>query len=100
MFLFNIGFSSSANWSLSNLQKINVHELYTRQRQSLRPWFEFFNTTKFKLPVNVPTGISKRKINEKIYFDLFEAFRRLLANVEHFQTNYFVIIAIISIYCL
>ena len=47
---------SRANWSLNNLQKINVHELYTRQRQSLRPWFEFFNTTKFKPPVNFRAG--------------------------------------------
>ncbi|CAF4546262.1 unnamed protein product, partial [Rotaria magnacalcarata] len=27
------------NWSIPNLQKINVQELYTRQRQSLRSWF-------------------------------------------------------------
>ncbi len=50
-------FSSSTNWSIPSLQKINVHELYTRQRQSLRPWFEFFNTTKFKPPANIPTGL-------------------------------------------
>ena len=33
-------------------------------------------------------------------FDLFEVLRRLLANVEHYQTNYFIIIGILSIYCL
>ncbi|CAF1376254.1 unnamed protein product [Adineta steineri] len=71
-----------SNWSLSNLQKINVQELYTRQRQSLRPWFEFFNTTKFKPPANVQT-----------------AMRRFISNIEHFQTNYFFVIVILSIYC-
>ncbi|CAF1119650.1 unnamed protein product [Rotaria sordida] len=71
-----------ANWSLPNLQKINVQELYTRQRQSLRPWFEFFNTAKFKPPGNIGT-----------------ATRRLITNVEHFQTNYVIIIIILSIYC-
>lgn len=54
-------FSSRQNWSLSSLQKINVYELYTRQRQSLRPWFEFFNTGKFKAPTNTKIGILRRK---------------------------------------
>lgn len=49
-------FQFRTNWSLPNLQKINVQELYTRQRQSLRPWFEFFNTTKFKPPANFRAG--------------------------------------------
>ncbi|CAF0799302.1 unnamed protein product [Rotaria sp. Silwood1] len=71
-----------ANWSLPNLQKLNVQDLYIRQRQSLRPWFEFFNTTKFKPPGNIGT-----------------ATRRLINNVEHFQTNYFIIIIILSVYC-
>ena len=61
MFFFElfslICFFFSANWSLPNLQKINVQELYTRQRQSLRPWFEFFNTAKFKSPGTIGTGI-------------------------------------------
>ncbi|CAF0806525.1 unnamed protein product [Adineta ricciae] len=70
------------NWSLANLQKINVQELYTRQRQSLRPWFEFFNTAKFKTPKNVATGT-----------------KRLVANIEHYQTNYVIVIIILSIYC-
>ncbi|CAF2501270.1 unnamed protein product [Rotaria sp. Silwood2] len=70
------------NWSLTNLQKLNVQDLYIRQRQSLRPWFEFFNTTKFKPPANFGT-----------------ATRRLITNIEYFQTNYFIIIIILSIYC-
>jgi hypothetical protein len=61
-------FSSRTNWSLANLQKINVHELYTRQRKTLRPWFEFFNTAKFKPPVNIRIGILKIKIYEKNIF--------------------------------
>lgn len=36
----------------------------------------------------------------KVNLNLFEVLRRLLANVEHFQTNYFVIIGVLSIYCL
>ncbi|CAF1535671.1 unnamed protein product [Adineta ricciae] len=44
---------------------------------------DFFNTNQFKPPANVKAGA-----------------RRLVLNVEHFQTNYFIVIIILSIYCI
>jgi hypothetical protein len=52
-FLFAIIRSS---WTLSNLQKVNVSELYSRQRQSLRPFGEFFDTSQFKPPASIKAG--------------------------------------------
>lgn len=43
-------------WTLSSLQKLNVGDLYSKQRQSLRPWIEFFNTSQFKPPANIKAG--------------------------------------------
>ncbi|CAF0925320.1 unnamed protein product [Didymodactylos carnosus] len=71
-----------STWSLSNIQKLNVQELYAKQRQSMKPWLEFFNANQFKPPSNVRAGA-----------------RRVLANIEYFQTNYFVVFIILSIYC-
>ncbi|CAF1256885.1 unnamed protein product [Adineta steineri] len=75
--------NNMSTWAMSNLQKLNVTELYTQQRQSLRPWLDFFNTNQFKPPANIKAGA-----------------RRLVFNVEHFQTNYFIVIIILSIYCI
>ncbi|CAF1234007.1 unnamed protein product [Rotaria sordida] len=72
-----------STWTLSNLQKLNVSELYTRQYQSLRSWAEFFNTGQFKTPANIKAGG-----------------RRILLNIEHFQTNYVMVIILLSIYCI
>ncbi|CAF2636265.1 unnamed protein product [Rotaria sp. Silwood2] len=84
-FLFTNSFLliDRSNWTLSNIQKLNVSELYTRQRQSLRSWTEFFNTNQFKVPANIKAGG-----------------RRILLNVEHFQTNYAIVTILLSIYCI
>ncbi|CAF3358807.1 unnamed protein product [Rotaria socialis] len=80
--------ASSANnndlspWNLSNIQKLNVGELYSEQTKSLRPWTEFFHTNQFKKPASIKA-----------------AGRRLLLNVEHFRTNYIIVAVILSIYC-
>jgi len=71
-----------STWSLSNLQKLNVSELYSKQSQHLRPWMDFFNTSQFKIPANIKAGS-----------------RRLVLNVEYFQTNYCIVIVVLSIYC-
>lgn len=71
---------------MANLQKINVQEIYTRQRQSLRPWFEFFNTAKFKAPANTKTGNWKRKTSEIIislkffddYWRMWNIFKQII----------------------
>jgi hypothetical protein len=61
-----------SSWTLSNLQKLNVGELYSHQRQSLRPWMEFFNTSQFKPPANLKAGnknlIIKKKIKQFFIF--------------------------------
>lgn len=72
-----------AAWSLGSLQKLNVTELYSNQRKSMRAWTEFFNTNQFKTPANVKAGA-----------------RRLVFNVEHYQTNYYIVVIILSIYCI
>ncbi|CAF1683735.1 unnamed protein product, partial [Adineta ricciae] len=45
--------NNMSTWALAGLQKLNVSDLYSRQRQSLRPWMDFFNTNQFKPPANV-----------------------------------------------
>jgi hypothetical protein len=70
-----------SSWT-SNLQKLNVGQLYNQRSQSLRPWMEFFNTNQFKLPANPTAGA-----------------RRLVSNVEYYQTNYLIVTMILSIYC-
>lgn len=93
-------FSFSSKWSIGNLQKINVQELYTRQKQSLRTWSEFFNTAKFRAPTSITIGRLIIHVSKLfIYYLFFEAFRRLLANVEYFQANYYIVILILSVYC-
>lgn len=74
---------SRAAWSLGSIQKLNVGELYSKQRQNMRSWGEFFNTNQFKTPGNVKAGV-----------------RRLAFNIEHFQTNYYIVVIILSIYCM
>lgn len=54
--LFVIVLSDRSSWAFSNLQKLGVGQLYTQQRQSVRPWLEFFNTSQFKPPANLKAG--------------------------------------------
>jgi len=58
-------------------------EWIARRRQGLKSWREFFNTNKFK----APSGVAS-------------VGRRLLTNVEQFQSNYLCVFIILFIYCI
>jgi len=58
-------------------------EWLSRRRQGLKSWRDFFNTNKFK----APTGVAS-------------VGRRLLINVDQFQSNYMCIFFILFIYCI
>jgi hypothetical protein len=66
-----------------NLQQLKPTEWIAKRRETLKPWGEFFNTSKFK----GPTGIT-------------QAGSRLIRNIEHFQSNYLFVFIGLAIYCM
>jgi len=83
--------SSGSSWfSTSNLLSAGnkaagtaAGEWFSRRRQGLKSWRDFFNVNKFKPPSGVGT-----------------VGRRLLINVENFQSNYLCVFIILFIYCI
>jgi len=58
-------------------------EWITKRRETIRPWSTFFSMSRFKQP------LSAQRLT-----------RRLVRNVEHFQSNYFFVFIGLFIYCL
>jgi len=55
----------------------------SERRQKVKPWSEFVNSKRFQPPANIP------KLG-----------RRLARNIDHFQSNYIYVFAILIAYCL
>merc|ERR1711915_869875 len=55
----------------------------SERRQKVKPWSEFVNTKRFQPPASVP------KLG-----------RRLARNIDHFQSNYIYVFAVLIAYCL
>jgi hypothetical protein len=86
----NISTSSSSWFSTQNLLAVGnkaagtaAGEWIQRRRQGLKSWRDFFNTNKFKTPTGVTT-----------------VGRRLLINVEQFQSNYLCVFIVLFVYCI
>jgi len=58
-------------------------EWISRRRQGLKSWRDFFNTNKFKAPSSVSS-----------------VGRRLMMNVDQFQSNYLCVFIILFVYCI
>ncbi|OXA40502.1 prenylated Rab acceptor protein 1 [Folsomia candida] len=65
------------------LTKQEAMEWFSTRRQSIRPWSTFFSTSRFKYPK------SAQRLS-----------RRVVQNVDHFQSNYFFVFIGLFIYCL
>lgn len=62
------------------LANIQYREWFTKRRESVAPWGQFFNTTKFKAPKTIP-----------------KAGTRIVANIDKFQSNYlFVFLGLVA----
>ncbi|EDO39378.1 predicted protein [Nematostella vectensis] len=57
-------------------------EWFSRQRQSLKPWGEFVNTGKFSKPKSAA-----------------ELGRRVMKNLEVYQSNYTLVVLLLTVYC-
>lgn len=69
-----------ASLTISNAQ---IREWFQKRRESVQPWTEFLNTNKFKLPKSVvPVG------------------KRIVVNIEKFQSNYMFIFIILVVFCI
>merc|ERR1712045_574815 len=60
-----------------------IREWITKRREEIRPWSDFFKTSHFDMP-KTPARLSKRVIK----------------NLEHFQSNYVFVFIVLFIYCL
>ncbi|XP_063615238.1 prenylated Rab acceptor protein 1-like isoform X1 [Penaeus indicus] len=60
-----------------------AREWITRRRENVRPWLVFVNTQKFKIPPNVQRWT-----------------KRMIKNVDYFQSNYMFVFIILILYCL
>jgi hypothetical protein len=83
---FGSGMFSSV--SMSSIQSIDLNSLKPKEwvlkrRETLRPWAEFFNFSKFKKPANIG-----------------QATGRLFKNISHYQTNYLFVFIFLAIYCM
>ena len=67
----------------SDSQKSTLINWIQRRRATLRPWMEFVNTKSFSKPR-----------------DIAQVGRRIVSNVDTYQTNYIVICLFLSIYCM
>jgi len=60
-----------------------IREWITKRREEIRPWSDFFKTSHFDMP-KTPAKLSKRVVK----------------NLEHFQSNYVFVFVVLFIYCL
>ena len=65
-----------------NINAFKPHEWISKKRETLKPWGEFMNMSKFKKPVSPGQ------------FGL-----RLVKNVNHFQSNYLFVFVFLAVYC-
>lgn len=61
----------------------SAREWITRQRENVRPWTVFFSTQKYRLPLNAQRWS-----------------KRMVKNVEYFQSNYMFVFIVLILYCL
>ncbi|XP_063866459.1 prenylated Rab acceptor protein 1-like isoform X3 [Scylla paramamosain] len=61
----------------------SAREWVTRQRENVRPWTVFFSTQKYKLPLNAQRWS-----------------KRMIKNIEYFQSNYMFVFIVLILYCL
>lgn len=61
---------------------LKPQEWISKRRETLKPWTEFGNWSRFKKPVSPQQAVS-----------------RTLKNLNHFQTNYLFVFIILAIYC-
>ncbi|XP_013410223.1 prenylated Rab acceptor protein 1-like [Lingula anatina] len=65
------------------LSNVSAREWLQHRRETVKPWTEFLNTARFKTPKSVaPVG------------------KRVVRNVEHFQSNYLFVFLGLIIFCL
>ncbi|ELU09515.1 hypothetical protein CAPTEDRAFT_19146 [Capitella teleta] len=72
--------SMMSSVSLSNMQ---MRDWLMKRRESIQPWAEFLKTSKFKLPKAVAP-----------------ATKRIVANIERFQSNYIFVFLLLFIFCI
>ncbi|CAL8093353.1 unnamed protein product [Orchesella dallaii] len=82
------GFKLPNDGNIAGLLKVQMskemlREWYVKRKETIRPWATFFSTSKFKQPIS-----SKRLP------------RRVVKNVEYFQSNYLFVFIGLFIYCL
>lgn len=65
-----------------NINAFKPHEWISKKRETLKPWGEFMNMSKFKKPASPGQ------------FGL-----RLVKNVNHFQSNYLFVFVFLAVYC-
>ena len=65
-----------------NINAFKPHEWISKKRETLKPWTEFMNMSKFKKPVSPGQ------------FGL-----RVVKNVNHFQSNYLFVFVFLAVYC-
>nr|CAB3265386.1 prenylated Rab acceptor protein 1-like [Phallusia mammillata] len=60
-----------------------VRDWVNKRRQTIQPWSEFINTTKFRKPTSA-ANLSKRAVK----------------NIQHYQTNYIFVFTGLIVYCI
>jgi len=73
---------SMASWTNIGLSG-NIRDILTQQREKIRPWSEFSEQKSFTAPVG-----------------LQEWTKRLVKNVEHYQSNYIILFLLLMMYCI
>ncbi|KAJ8315961.1 hypothetical protein KUTeg_005975 [Tegillarca granosa] len=65
------------------LSNVSAREWFSKTREGIKPWGEFINTSKFKVPKSV-APLPKR----------------IVKNIEHFQSNYLFVFIGLFIFCI
>jgi hypothetical protein len=66
-----------------NLTQLKPQEWIAKRRETLKPWGEFFSTSRFKKPAGVAQSTG-----------------RLIKNIEYFQSNYLFVFVGLAVYCM
>ncbi|XP_061184239.1 prenylated Rab acceptor protein 1-like isoform X2 [Saccostrea echinata] len=66
-----------------SLSNVNAREWFTKTREGVKPWAEFFNFNKFKVPKSV-APVPKRVVR----------------NIEQFQSNYMFVFGGLIVFCI
>jgi hypothetical protein len=69
--------------SVPKVDDLRPHDWISKKRETMKPWTEFMNFSKFKTPNGVGQSSS-----------------RLIANINHFQSNYVFIFGFLAVYCM